>query len=285
MTTEQTKPKPAPKTARKGVVSLKEPGKVAVRLRITGGAMTADQLAAVADIARRYSGGEVHLTLRQGVEIAPVDADAAEDVCAELEAHGLSTSALGATVRGLVACPGIACRNGIVDGQALARRIDESFREFTGLHAKFKIALAGCPNACSKPSENDLGIMGVAHVSVDADPCTGCGACEKRCKVAAIAVADDSIARLDTSRCIECGGCALVCPTGAAHIEETGYRVLAGGKMGRFPKLGDVIAPWLADEEQVVGAVGKVLEWYRTEGKKGERIADTMARIGPPDLS
>ena len=271
-------PDPSPRPL-KGIVRLKDASKVAVRIRIIGGAVTAQTLHTLTDLARRYSDGQVHLTTRQGLELAPVDAARAEDLCAELDAAGIPRSALGPCFRGVVACPGSACRNGIIDAQGLAQRIDDAFADFAGLHAKVKAQIAGCPNGCPKPTENDLGVTGVARVVVDEESCVGCGACEARCKVGAISVVDD-IARLTPERCIECGGCASVCPTGAAAAESVGFRLYAGGKMGRFPRLGSVVADWLASEDVVVSAIADLLARYRDEGRKGERMGDWLARSG-----
>ncbi len=268
----------------KGIVRLREAGKVAVRLRFTGGAATADQFAAIADIAKRYSGGRIHLTTRQGIEIAPVAAERATELIADLEARGIPVAALGAVVRGVTACPGMLCRNGVIDAQALAQRIDEAFRDFQGAHAKIKITVAGCPNGCPKPAEHDLGICGIASVTVHPEGCTGCGACVERCKVGAITVEGTTV-RLDENRCILCGGCALVCPSGTLTLDEKGFRLFAGGKMGRFPRLGQTVIPRLGDVGEVIAAMGDLLETYRDRGRKGERLGETFARTGWPEAA
>jgi len=268
----------------KGIVRLREAGQVAVRLRFTGGAATADQLVAVADIAQRYSGGRVHLTARQGIEIAPVAAERAAELIAALAVRGIQVAALGAVVRAVTACPGVLCRNGVIDAQALAQRIDEAFCDFQGAHAKIKIAVAGCPNGCPKPAEHDLGICGTASVIVHAEGCTGCGACAERCKVGAIAIEETGVC-LDENRCILCGGCALVCPTGTITLEKKGFRLFAGGKMGRFPSLGRVTIPRLDDVGKVIAAMADLLETYRDAGRKGERLGDTFARVGWPEAT
>jgi len=54
---------------------------------------------------------------------------------------------------------------------------------------------------------------------IDADACTGCGACaDKRCPMGAISL-EGGLARADTSRCIGCGLCASVCPAGAVSMK------------------------------------------------------------------
>jgi len=53
--------------------------------------------------------------------------------------------------------------------------------------------------------------------NVDEDDCTGCGTCEERCQVAAIAVEGD-IAVVDEERCIGCGLCVTTCPSEAIEL-------------------------------------------------------------------
>jgi Na+-translocating ferredoxin:NAD+ oxidoreductase subunit B len=60
---------------------------------------------------------------------------------------------------------------------------------------------------------------------VDAGACTGCGVCEQRCQVAAIAVAGESaatprVAVVDEPRCIGCGLCVSACPEEAVVLER-----------------------------------------------------------------
>jgi len=58
---------------------------------------------------------------------------------------------------------------------------------------------------------------------VDADLCTGCGTCEKRCPFHAISLEEtspeESCARVDHQVCFGCGVCAVTCPTGALQMK------------------------------------------------------------------
>jgi NAD-dependent dihydropyrimidine dehydrogenase PreA subunit len=49
-------------------------------------------------------------------------------------------------------------------------------------------------------------------VQLDEEACSGCGTCEERCQVDAIALGDEDIAVLDENRCIGCGLCITTCP-------------------------------------------------------------------------
>jgi len=55
---------------------------------------------------------------------------------------------------------------------------------------------------------------------VDEDSCTGCGDCEERCPVDAIAPDDDEIARVDEAVCLGCGVCIPTCSGEALTLER-----------------------------------------------------------------
>ena len=64
------------------------------------------------------------------------------------------------------------------------------------------------------------------HAAVDADACTGCGACEQRCQVGAARVsAPEGKARIDLNRCIGCGVCVPACPESALSLRKKAKEV------------------------------------------------------------
>lgn len=76
------------------------------------------------------------------------------------------------------------------------------------------------PATESYPTERrDLPERFRGAVEFEADPCTGCGMCERHCAADAISVDvdDEGIVtwQYDVSRCMFCGQCADSCPTGA----------------------------------------------------------------------
>jgi electron transport complex protein RnfB len=59
------------------------------------------------------------------------------------------------------------------------------------------------------------------RAAVDGALCTGCGACEKRCPMQAVAVVEGT-ARVDDRRCIGCGVCAVTCKPAAIRLHPKG---------------------------------------------------------------
>lgn len=73
-------------------------------------------------------------------------------------------------------------------------------------------------------------------ISVDANKCSGCGACVGECPNAAITI--EEIAVIDAVRCTECGVCIDACPVGALSMRVSKNRLgrkeaLVGGGQGR----------------------------------------------------
>ncbi len=61
--------------------------------------------------------------------------------------------------------------------------------------------------------------------------------------------------------------------------KKKGWTVIFGGNSGGRPRIGDVIAEDI-DAEAVFDLVQKCLEYYAANGKKKERTARFMDRIG-----
>ena len=144
-----------------GIMLQQDGERYVFRLCVSGGYMQGATLAEVAKLADQFGNGYVHLTTRQGIEIPDVSAENIPSLREALLQVGQETGGTGRRVRTIVACPGTRCRYGTVNVQDLARRIRKAVRHRDGLPHKFKIAASGCPNSCAKPTENDLGLMGV----------------------------------------------------------------------------------------------------------------------------
>jgi anaerobic sulfite reductase subunit C len=190
------------------------------------------------------------------------------------------------------------CPNRILDDDGLAGELEQivSQRDLKNflkarvagplkLHHEFRITLADCPNACSRPQIVDIGIIGARRPELSGEPCSGCGACVETCREGALALTDDSgTAHLDFAKCLACGQCLAVCPTGTLQAAEKGYRILVGGKLGRHPQLGKELKS-IYSKRELLDILSKCLDLHIEHNLSGERFGDVLDRTGLETLA
>src|ERR1700682_3698433 len=137
-----------------------------MRVRVPGGQLSAEQLLAVAGIARRLGGGVVDVTDRQNFQFHNLRIEEVPEAWAMLAAVGLSTlETCGDVTRNVLGCPtaGIDASE-YVDATpyvlAVSRRLTGT-KEFSNLPRKYKISITGCTHRCGCDEVNDIGA--VAH--------------------------------------------------------------------------------------------------------------------------
>jgi len=262
-----------------GIITQRQKGLFTVRIKTVAGDLTSEQLLTISNIAKKYSDGKVHLSTRQGVEIHNIPAEKIENVKNELAEGGVILGACGPRGRGIVACPGAAtCKFGIIETKELAKDLDSLYfrKEAPG---KFKIAVSGCPNNCSKPVENDVGVMGGVLPTWNKDKCIDCGLCEKVCPTEAI-VKTAAGYELILERCILCGICINNCPTSAWEEKMKGFTLWLGGTMGKKPRLGTKAKVLIETKEELLKYIERAFEFYKKYGRKKERFGHTLDRVG-----
>jgi dissimilatory sulfite reductase (desulfoviridin) alpha/beta subunit/TusA-related sulfurtransferase len=264
---------------RVGIIAQNQKDTFLIRLRTVGGDMNSDELGVITRVAQKYGRGEVHLTTRQGVEIPFVHVDDLEAAREELEENGIVLGVCGPRGRGIVACPGTAvCTSALVETKQLAAELDSAYFRQPAPH-KFKIGVSGCPNSCSKPIENDVGVMGGVLPGWEKDACISCRLCVSICPVNAIEEKDSEFV-LDEKKCIYCGLCIKNCSTSAWTAKKTGYTLLLGGTLGKKPRLGTRAKELIETKEELLGHVENAFKFYLAHGKKKERFGHTLDRIG-----
>ena len=261
-----------------GCIMQKDDDFFALRLRLPGGCIASELLPKIAAVAKKYGRSEVRLTARQGIEIPWIKFKEIEAARKELVLAGLTLGPCGQRFRTVTACPGLpVCRRALADSQSFALQID---RKFAGLQLphKFKVTVSACPNACSRPLENEIGFCAAAEPELQKDACMGCGLCVDICREKAL-VLQDAKPLLDMSSCVLCADCIQSCPTDAWKTKRMGYCVYAGGKNGRHPEHGKKIADFV-DEEQGMMIIARCLDFYLQHGNKRERLYDLIRRVG-----
>ncbi len=262
-----------------GIIAQNQKDTFLIRLRTVGGDLNAGELNVITRVSQKYGRGEVHLTTRQAVEIPHVNVDDLEAAREELESNGIVLGVCGPRGRGIVACPGTAiCTSAIMETKQLAAKLDSVYFRQLAPH-KFKIGVSGCPNNCSKPIENDVGVMGGVLPGWNKEACISCRLCVSICPVNAIDERDDAYV-LNEEKCIYCGLCIKNCSASAWTAKQTGYTLFLGGTLGKKPRLGTRAKVLIGSKEELLGHIESAFKFYLENGNKKERFGHTLDRIG-----
>ena len=255
-----------------------------VRVITRNGKITTDEHRAVAKAADLYGSGEVAMTSRLTLEIQGVPYDNIPSLILFLKDNGMETGGTGARVRPIVSCKGTTCVFGLIDTFELSKKIHELF--YVGYHNvtlphKCKIAVGGCPNNCVKPDLNDIGVIGQRIFEPDTEKCRSCKKCviESGCPMKAATVVDGKI-NINNDICNKCGRCHKKCPFGVFENAVEGYKVCIGGRWGKKTAMGKPLSKIFTSENEVLDVIEKAIIFFRDEGIKGERFADTIERLG-----
>ncbi|AQU82424.1 MAG: nitrite/sulfite reductase [Halomonas sp.] len=150
------------------VTDHKVPGYKAVTLSLkrrehAPGDVTADQMEAVADLADRYSFGEVRVTHEQNLVLSDVPVDEVEALWKELDALGMANPTVG-TLNDIICCPGgDYCGLANAVSIPIAQALQERFEDLDFLYdlGPLDLNISGCMNACGHHHVGHIGILGV----------------------------------------------------------------------------------------------------------------------------
>ena len=256
-----------------GYIRQRQKDLFTVRMRCPGGKVSLDKLAKIAEVGKKYSKQNyVHISVRQSVEIPYVHYRDFAALADELKEVGQAIASCGPRVRVPTACAGCEYNpNGLIDVQKLCQMVDQKYFGIQCNH-KFKISFSGCPIDCFRTNEMDLGFQGAVEPVWDEPSCTGCRICGYACKEGAI-VNDEETGKptIDRSKCLYCADCIRACPTSSWREGRKGLVVRVGGRHGRHPMGGSVIAVFLP-EDRVGPVIERVIEWYNDRGQGAGRV-------------
>ncbi|HBS78135.1 MAG: sulfite reductase [Pseudomonas sp.] len=152
----------------RNVVAHKKPGYAAVTLSLksTGvapGDVTDKQLDTIADLADRYSFGEVRNSHEQNMILADVEQSRLFELWHELRELGVATPNIG-LLTDIICCPGgdfcsLANAKSIPIAEAIQRRFDDMDYLFD--IGDVDLNISGCMNACGHHHVGHIGILGV----------------------------------------------------------------------------------------------------------------------------
>jgi anaerobic sulfite reductase subunit C len=263
---------------RGGVITERDADYCTVRLRAPAGIFTTAQIRGIATLAKKYGNGEVHGTTRQTLEIPHVRGESLKKLAIRLEKNGTPVGSEKDEIVNIIACPGTSrCKFANIDTVGLAQRIDAKLfgKE---MPVKMRIALSGCPNACTSPMLNEIGVIGrVKPVRTKERLCTGCGNCVYYCKENAIKIRN-GISVLDESRCVQCGVCVKSCHFDLVKAEHRHYLITVGGRRGRHPRIGRNLLT-VETEEQVLFVIEKIVDWVYRRAWSGRLLSEQLDDI------
>ncbi|WBS04540.1 nitrite/sulfite reductase [Pseudoduganella sp. SL102] len=138
------------------ILSLKKTG-------VPPGDATAEQMDFMADLADRYSFGELRVTHEQNIVLADVKQSQLFDLWKEIKAHGLATPNIG-LLTDIICCPGgdfcsLANAKSIPISAAIAERFDHL--DFLHDIGDIELNISGCINACGHHHVGNIGVLGV----------------------------------------------------------------------------------------------------------------------------
>ena len=151
---------------KRGFLRQKQEGFFILRTRMLRGIFAAGQLQKLTEISQKYGKGFLHATTRQGLEIPYLRFEDISEVEAQLKAFGIEAGTSGPRLRTTTSCPGNNwCKSGLIDTFSLCERIENELgiRCAMDLPHKFKIAVSGCPNTCTRAQQSEIGIHGAVE--------------------------------------------------------------------------------------------------------------------------
>jgi sulfite reductase (NADPH) hemoprotein beta-component len=137
-------------------LSLKKPGRAP-------GDATAEQLEVVADLAQRYSFGEIRVSHEQNLVLPDVPQRELYTVWHRAKAAGLATPTVG-LLADMITCPGgDFCELANTRSIPVAKAIQERFDDLDYLHdiGELELNISGCVNGCAHHGIGHIGILGV----------------------------------------------------------------------------------------------------------------------------
>jgi len=130
---------------------------------VAPGDATDAQMELIADLADRYSFGEIRVTHTQNLLLADVEQERTFELWQTLAAHGLATPNIG-TLTDMICCPGLDfCSLANASSIDVAKLINDRFDDYDYVYdlGELDVKMSGCMNACGHHHVGNIGILGV----------------------------------------------------------------------------------------------------------------------------
>ena len=151
---------------RDSVIEHKIPGFRGVHVRIKLGDLTAERARLLSDVVRRFSLGQLRISIEQNIYLPWVREQELWDLYLSLSKLSLAESGAG-TVADVTTCPGSdTCRLGIASAKGLGSALADSFKgslsPYGELARPLRLKISGCPNGCAQHSIANIGFYAAA---------------------------------------------------------------------------------------------------------------------------
>ncbi|WP_227429505.1 nitrite/sulfite reductase [Psychrobacter sp. I-STPA6b] len=130
---------------------------------VPAGDVTAEQMDALADLADKYSFGEIRSTHQQNLVFADIALTDIYEVWQQLQQLNLARANIG-TLTDMIVCPGFDyCSLANATTHNIAEQIEKQFDDLDYLYdlGEIRLNMSGCMNACAHHHVGDIGILGV----------------------------------------------------------------------------------------------------------------------------
>jgi ferredoxin-nitrite reductase len=146
-----------------GVHDQPQSGKVRVGILVPTGRLSAQECRDLADLADKYSNGEIRLTVEQNVLLPNVDKSKVDNLLAEPALNGNSRFKVhaGFIEGNVVSCTGAQfCGLALIETKSNAEAMAQKLEQLVTVDRPIRIHWTGCPNSCGQVQAADIGIMG-----------------------------------------------------------------------------------------------------------------------------
>ena len=248
------------------------------------GILTSSQHQCIGKAAELFGNGIIKLSTSFTIEVRGIPYEKINDFRKYIEKENLETGGIGPRLRPVVSCIGTDCRYGLTDTLSLSDEIHERiYNKYKNVQLphRFKVAISGCPNDCTKINLCEIGIMSQYIPNFNENKCKGCKKCiiSKNCPMNACEVVDKKL-KIDEDKCIHCGRCDKKCPFESIKESKHGFKIYIGGTWGKRVSHGVALSKIFTDKEEALNVIEKAILLYKEQGISGERFATTINRIG-----
>mmetsp|Transcript_44986 Transcript_44986/g.126740 ORF Transcript_44986/g.126740 Transcript_44986/m.126740 type:complete len:590 (+) Transcript_44986:131-1900(+) len=146
-----------------GVHPQKQEGKMRVGILVPSGRLSPSELRELAEMADKYSEGEIRLTVEQNVIFPNVDEAKVDSFLKEpaLGENKRLKANPGFIEGNVVSCTGAQfCPLALVETKANAEAMAKKLESLVTVDRPIRIHWTGCPNSCGQVQAADIGIMG-----------------------------------------------------------------------------------------------------------------------------